>query len=228
MEKFMNCRCGTQAARIISRWFEKFIMKNVIFCWFAIPSWIMTRLEMSEEKWDKSAEEKVDKYYFEFLTLSQWHREVKKSMPHVPIIIVANKKDLRHDRVSLMRLDRLQNLKPIETAEGRNLAKSLSTGYVECSPMLGVSWILFSCFLSNWGFNTCIGINRRVWGTFLTRLSKVIQILHNGTNVLAFFCKMKFFAQNWMWKESEREKLNNSNKIFEFTQILKGIGFFFR
>lgn len=65
---------------------------------------------------------------------------MKKSCPETPIIIVANKIDLRNDRLSLLRLDRLQNLKPIETAEGKNLARNLSVGYVECSSSMGVSF----------------------------------------------------------------------------------------
>jgi GTPase SAR1 family protein len=65
---------------------------------------------------------------------------LKKSCPETPIIIVANKIDLRNDRLSLLRLDRLQNLKPIETAGGKNLARNLSVGYVECSSSMGVSF----------------------------------------------------------------------------------------
>ncbi|KAG5676167.1 hypothetical protein PVAND_006016 [Polypedilum vanderplanki] len=48
----------------------------------------------------------------------KWLPMIRKSAPNSHVIIVGTKIDLRDDRVSLLRLDRLQNLKPITIEEG--------------------------------------------------------------------------------------------------------------
>lgn len=64
---------------------------------------------------------------------------MKKCCPLTPFILVGTKSDLRNDKVSLLRLDRLQNLKPISFEDGKKLAKKTSAAnYLECSAVTGV------------------------------------------------------------------------------------------
>jgi hypothetical protein len=48
-------------------------------------------------------------------------------------MLIGTKIDLRDDRVSLLRLDRLQNLKPITVDEGFKLASENAAVFHECS-----------------------------------------------------------------------------------------------
>jgi hypothetical protein len=69
---------------------------------------------------------------------------IRKSAPASHVLIVATKTDLRDDRVSLLRLDRLQNLKPITVEEGYLFAKSHDAHFHECSAfsLIGIDDIL--------------------------------------------------------------------------------------
>lgn len=71
--------------------------------------------------------------------LFQWIPEVKSFFPSTHFILIGTKNDLRQDKVSLLRLDRLQNLQPIKVEEGQKMAKRLSAvQYLECSAFSGV------------------------------------------------------------------------------------------
>lgn len=54
-------------------------------------------------------------------------------------MVVGTKSDLRQDRVSLLRLDRIENQQPITVEEGEKIAKRTSAvSYLECSAVSGV------------------------------------------------------------------------------------------
>lgn len=63
----------------------------------------------------------------------KWYPEVHHNSPHVPIILVGTKTDLRDDSQTLSKLAE-KNLKPIDFQQGEELKKSLKAiKYVECS-----------------------------------------------------------------------------------------------
>lgn len=69
----------------------------------------------------------------------KWIPELRSCRPTTHIVLIGTKNDLRQDKVSLLRLDRLQNLKPIKVEEGIKMAKRLSAvKYLECSAFSGV------------------------------------------------------------------------------------------
>ncbi|XP_029352758.1 rho-related GTP-binding protein RhoB isoform X2 [Echeneis naucrates] len=63
----------------------------------------------------------------------KWVPEVKHFCPNVPIILVANKKDLRNDESVRTELSRLK-LEPVKTEDGRAMAMRIGAyDYLECS-----------------------------------------------------------------------------------------------
>ncbi|XP_070781818.1 rho-related GTP-binding protein RhoB-like isoform X2 [Enoplosus armatus] len=63
----------------------------------------------------------------------KWVPEVKHFCPNVPIILVANKKDLRNDENVKNELSRLK-LEPLKTEDGRAMAMRIGAyDYLECS-----------------------------------------------------------------------------------------------
>lgn len=63
----------------------------------------------------------------------KWVPEVKHFCPNVPIILVANKKDLRNDENVKNELSRLK-LEPVKTEDGRAMAMRIGAyDYLECS-----------------------------------------------------------------------------------------------
>ncbi|CAG5927942.1 unnamed protein product [Menidia menidia] len=63
----------------------------------------------------------------------KWVPEVKHFCPNVPIILVANKKDLRNDENVKNELSRLK-LEPVKTEDGRAMAARIGAyDYLECS-----------------------------------------------------------------------------------------------
>lgn len=64
---------------------------------------------------------------------------MRKSSPTTHLMIVGTKIDLRNDRVSLLRLDRLQNQKPISVEDGYLYARSENAIFHECSAVDQVS-----------------------------------------------------------------------------------------
>jgi len=65
--------------------------------------------------------------------LEKWHPEVKHFCPNVPIVLVANKKDLRHDSVTIKELAKMKQ-EPVKSDEGRAMAEKINAfGYLECS-----------------------------------------------------------------------------------------------
>ncbi|XP_040283313.1 rho-related GTP-binding protein RhoB-like [Bufo bufo] len=63
----------------------------------------------------------------------KWVPEVKRFCPNVPIILVANKKDLRNDEHIRNELARMKQ-KPVRTEDGRAMAVRISAyEYLECS-----------------------------------------------------------------------------------------------
>jgi len=63
----------------------------------------------------------------------KWTPEVKHFCPSVPIILVANKKDLRNDQTTIDELAKLK-LTPVKPEEGRSVSERIgAAAYVECS-----------------------------------------------------------------------------------------------
>ncbi|KGL78729.1 Rho-related GTP-binding protein RhoC, partial [Tinamus guttatus] len=63
----------------------------------------------------------------------KWTPEVKHFCPNVPIILVGNKKDLRHDEHTRRELAKMKQ-EPVRPEEGRDMANRISAfGYLECS-----------------------------------------------------------------------------------------------
>ncbi|KAL4630603.1 rho-related GTP-binding protein RhoB-like [Arapaima gigas] len=63
----------------------------------------------------------------------KWVPEVKHFCPNVPIILVANKKDLRHDEVTRSELARIKQ-EPVKAEDGRAMAVRIGAyDYLECS-----------------------------------------------------------------------------------------------
>lgn len=65
--------------------------------------------------------------------LEKWHPEVKHFCPSVPIVLVANKRDLRSDPATVKELAKMKQ-EPVKSEEGRAMADRISAfGYLECS-----------------------------------------------------------------------------------------------
>lgn len=65
--------------------------------------------------------------------LDKWAPEVKHFCPNVPIILVANKIDLRQDAATISQLE-LRNQRPPSTSDGQAVAKKINASkYFECS-----------------------------------------------------------------------------------------------
>ena len=64
---------------------------------------------------------------------AKWVPEVKYFCPNVPIILVGNKKDLRHDRTTIDELGKI-NQEPVKLEEGRMMAEAIRAfAHLECS-----------------------------------------------------------------------------------------------
>ena len=71
---------------------------------------------------------------FENIT-EKWQPEVKQFCPHVPIILVGNKKDLRNDDAVIRELSKMKK-KPISYKQGTKVASLIkATAYLECSAL---------------------------------------------------------------------------------------------
>jgi len=65
--------------------------------------------------------------------LEKWHPEVKHFCPNVPIVLVANKKDLRNDSTTIKELAKMKQ-EPVKSEDGRSMAEKINAfGYLECS-----------------------------------------------------------------------------------------------
>lgn len=63
----------------------------------------------------------------------KWHPEVKHFCPNVPIVLVANKKDLRCDNGTIKELAKMKQ-EPVKGEEGFAMAEKINAyGYLECS-----------------------------------------------------------------------------------------------
>jgi len=63
----------------------------------------------------------------------KWTPEVKHFCPNVPIVLVGNKKDLRHDDATIWELQKMKQ-EPVKFDDGKNMAEKIdSFGYLECS-----------------------------------------------------------------------------------------------
>lgn len=63
----------------------------------------------------------------------KWTPEVRHFCPNVPIILVGNKKDLRHDPNTIKELEKMRQ-SPVSPEEGRAMAEKINAfGYLECS-----------------------------------------------------------------------------------------------
>ncbi|XP_014671952.1 PREDICTED: ras-like GTP-binding protein RHO [Priapulus caudatus] len=63
----------------------------------------------------------------------KWTPEVKHFCPNVPIILVANKKDLRNDEATKRELAKMKQ-EPVRTEEGRTMAEKIGAfAFLECS-----------------------------------------------------------------------------------------------
>ncbi|GFR90404.1 Ras-like GTP-binding protein RHO [Elysia marginata] len=66
----------------------------------------------------------------------KWTPEVKHFCPNIPIIVVANKKDLRNDPATQVELAKLKQT-TVKAEEGRAMAERIGAAdYVECSALL--------------------------------------------------------------------------------------------
>ncbi|CAH8452416.1 unnamed protein product [Schistosoma margrebowiei] len=64
---------------------------------------------------------------------TKWMPEIRNFLPNIPVILVANKKDLRNDYSTKMELQRMKQ-KPVTESEGRSVAKFIGAqAYIECS-----------------------------------------------------------------------------------------------
>lgn len=65
--------------------------------------------------------------------LEKWNPEVRHFCPNVPIVLVGNKKDLRHDPGTIKELAKMKQ-EPVKPEEGRAMADKIGAfGYLECS-----------------------------------------------------------------------------------------------
>ncbi|KAL5277351.1 RHOA family protein [Megaselia abdita] len=63
----------------------------------------------------------------------KWTPEVKHFCPNVPIILVANKKDLRFDQATIRKLEE-EKKAPVKMQDGRHMAEKIgAVDYIECS-----------------------------------------------------------------------------------------------
>jgi Ras family protein A len=63
----------------------------------------------------------------------KWTPEVRHFCPNVPIILVGNKKDLRHDETTKRELMKMKQ-EPVRPEEGKGVAEKISAfAYLECS-----------------------------------------------------------------------------------------------
>jgi len=63
----------------------------------------------------------------------KWTPEVRHFCPSVPIILVGNKKDLRHDHATIRELNKMKQT-PVSNEEGQAMADKIGAyGYLECS-----------------------------------------------------------------------------------------------
>ncbi|ALC41165.1 Rho1 [Drosophila busckii] len=63
----------------------------------------------------------------------KWMNEVKHFCPNVPIVLVGNKRDLRHDPETIKELS-IYNQEPVRTEDGRTMAELVNAyAYLECS-----------------------------------------------------------------------------------------------
>lgn len=63
----------------------------------------------------------------------KWTPEVKHFCPNVPIILVGNKKDLRHDESTKRELMKMKQ-EPVRPEDGQQMATKINAGaYLECS-----------------------------------------------------------------------------------------------
>ncbi|XP_022081618.1 ras-like GTP-binding protein RHO [Acanthaster planci] len=63
----------------------------------------------------------------------KWTPEVRHFCPNVPVILVGNKKDLRHDETTRLELARSKQ-EPVKTEEGRQMKDKIGAcAYLECS-----------------------------------------------------------------------------------------------
>ncbi|CAF0757203.1 unnamed protein product [Adineta ricciae] len=63
----------------------------------------------------------------------KWTPECKHFCPHVPIVLIGNKKDLRHDEGTKRELMKMKQ-EPVRCDQGRAIAEKIgAVGYLECS-----------------------------------------------------------------------------------------------
>ncbi|XP_012946940.1 ras-like GTP-binding protein RHO isoform X1 [Aplysia californica] len=63
----------------------------------------------------------------------KWTPEVRHFCPNVPIILVGNKKDLRHDQVTIRELHKMKQ-EPVKFDDGKTMAEKIGAyAYLECS-----------------------------------------------------------------------------------------------
>ena len=68
---------------------------------------------------------------------SKWAPELQHYVPSAPVLLVATKTDLRHDKEAMQRLQ-ARNLEPISYSQGARLAKEIGAAqYLECSSKTG-------------------------------------------------------------------------------------------
>ncbi|CAH8449178.1 unnamed protein product [Schistosoma turkestanicum] len=65
--------------------------------------------------------------------ISMLSDQIRNFLPNVPVILVANKKDLRNDVVTKKELQRMKQ-QPVKESDGKSMASKIGAqAYVECS-----------------------------------------------------------------------------------------------
>ena len=86
-----------------------------------------------------------------------WVPELKKYNPHIPVLLVGGKTDLREE-ASVLRQLAAEGLKPVAAPEGKAVAQRIhACGYVECSSLLqdGVHQVFATAI------TTCVEVRRK-------------------------------------------------------------------
>ncbi|KAG9245388.1 P-loop containing nucleoside triphosphate hydrolase protein [Calycina marina] len=64
--------------------------------------------------------------------VDKWWPEVQHFCPNVPLLLIGLKSDLRHKRTCIDLL-KTQGLTPVTAAQGKDIARMMKAGYMECS-----------------------------------------------------------------------------------------------
>lgn len=121
-----------------------------------------------------------------YFTIIQWIPILRKNSPRTHLMLIGTKIDLRNDKVSLLRLDRIQNQKPISVDDGYLYSRNENLIFHECSAVdevrleavVGLIWIMRNFF-------AC----RLELTIYFKRLLKFIKTHRNQRNVVVVWLR---------------------------------------